>query len=388
VNTQTSFAPRRKGRAARLLLLLLVVTVLGMTHTSGADPSAIRTSEFVFETAPFASAHASTLVETRDGLVAAWFGGTREGADDVGIWLSRRAENKWTPPVEVANGVQPDGARYPCWNPVLFDPSAGSGSSRAASRDEMPDPTLSLFYKVGPSPQRWWGMVRTSRDHGRTWSDARRLPDGILGPIKNKPVRLSDGTMISPSSTESPDRPSTWRIHFERSADAGRTWTAMAPPAFDEGREIHAIQPSILIHSDGRLQAVGRTRSRRIFETWSSDRGKTWTPMTLTVLPNPNSGIDAVTLGDGRHLIVYNHTTEGRSPLNVALSRDGATWEAALVLEREPGEYSYPAVIQSADGLVHITYTWKRQRIKHVVIDPAKLTLVPMPDGAWPPALR
>jgi predicted neuraminidase len=121
------------------------------------------------------------------------------------------------------------------------------------------------------------------------------------------------------------------------------------------------------------LQAVGRTRSQRVFETWSSDGGHTWTPIALTSLPNPNSGIDAVTLSDGRHIIVYNHTTQGRSPLNVAVSRDGRTWNPGRVLESEPGEYSYPAVIQAADGRVHVTYTWKRRRIKHVVLDPATL---------------
>jgi predicted neuraminidase len=335
-----------------------------------AEPAGIVASEFIFETAPFASAHASTIVETRDGLVAAWFGGTREGADDVAIWASRRAAGAWTPPVAVATGVQPDGTRYPCWNPVL---------------SEMPDATLALFYKVGPSPQRWWGMVKTSRDRGRTWSEPRRLADGILGPIKNKPVRLADGTIVSGSSTESPDRPSKWRVHFERSGDAGRTWTTVSPPAPAGGAEIDAIQPSILVHQDGRLHAVGRTRSQRIFETWSSDRGRTWTPLVLTVLPNPNSGIDAVTLADHRHLVVYNHTTNGRSPLNVAISRDGKAWEAALVLEREPGEYSYPAVVQTLDGKVHVTYTWKRLRIKHVTIDPSRLIGVAMLDGTWPP---
>jgi predicted neuraminidase len=329
---------------------------------------AVADSEFVFETAPFASAHASTIVETRDGLVAAWFAGTREGAADVGIWLSRHVKGEWTAPIEVATGTQPDGGRHPCWNPVLFD---------------VPGKTLMLFYKVGPSPQAWWGMVRTSGDSGRTWSDARRLPDGILGPIKNKPVQLSDGTLVAPSSTESPDRPSKWRVHFERTMDAGLTWTAVFP-SDAAGSTIDAIQPSILIHPGGRLQALGRTRSGRIFESWSSDGGRAWTPISLTALPNPNSGIDAVTLRDGRHLVVYNHTTRGRSPLNVAVSRDGNSWEAALVLEHEPGEYSYPAVIQSSDGRVHVTYTWKRQRIRHVVIDVAQLKLTPMADGNWP----
>src|SRR5262245_510280 len=358
----------------RSLIVAAVALAATAMHAPPPGDAAIVTSEFVFETAPFASAHASTIAETRDGLVAAWFGGTREGADDVGIWVARRAGTTWTAPAEVATGVQADGTRHPCWNPVLFSTATG---------------TLSLFYKVGPSPSRWWGMVRTSRDDGRSWSDATRLPDGILGPIKNKPIRLSDGALVSSSSTESPERPSVWRVHFERSTDGGRTWTTVTPPAAGaSAAPIDAIQPAILSHADGRLQAVGRTRSQRIFETWSSDRGLTWTPIALTALPNPNSGIDAVTLRDGRHLVVYNHTTSGRTPLNLALSRDGRTWDAALVLEREPGEYSYPAVVQTTDGLVHVTYTWKRQRIKHVVLDPRKLAPVAMTDGAWPQALR
>jgi predicted neuraminidase len=123
-----------------------------------------------------------------------------------------------------------------------------------------------------------------------------------------------------------------------------------------------------------------------VFETWSEDGGQSWTPVALTSLPNPSAGTDATTLRDGRHLIVYNHTEKGRSPLNVAVSRDGKAWDAALVLESEPGEYSYPAVIQASDGKVHITYTWKRQRVRHVVVDPARLTSVPMTGGAWPRA--
>jgi len=335
---------------------------------AGTSP-AILASEFFYETAPFPSVHASTIADTRTGLVAAWFGGTREGAPDVGIWVSRHVKGEWTAPVEVATGVQPDGTRHPCWNPVLF---------------EMPDRSLALFYKVGPDPRNWWGVVRTSTDGGQSWGEARRLPDGILGPIKNKPVRLADGSIISPSSTESNDKPSLWRIHFERSVDEGRTWTIVRPAVVPGAPELHGIQPSVLVYPGGRLQAVGRTRSQRVFQTWSDDGGKTWSAVTLTALPNPSAGTDATTLRDGRQLIVYNHTTKGRTPLNVALSRDGQAWEAALVLEREAGEYSYPAVIQAADGTVHITYTWKRQRVRHVVLDPARLTSVPMADGAWP----
>jgi cyclophilin family peptidyl-prolyl cis-trans isomerase len=113
-----------------------------------------------------------------------------------------------------------------------------------------------------------------------------------------------------------------------------------------------------------------RSNAGRIFESRSADGGETWTPPEPTVFPNPNAGIDAVTLGDGRHVLVYNPVTEGRGILAVAFSRDGKTWERVLTFEEEKGaEFSYPAVIQTRDGLVHITYTWKRQRIRHVVLD-------------------
>jgi predicted neuraminidase len=359
------------AHSASFIVVPLVATLAGWP-LQDAPVNPVVESGFIFETAPFASAHASTIVETKDGLLAAWFGGTREGASDVGIWSARRVKGTWTAPVEVATGVQADGKRHPCWNPVLF---------------QMTDGAVTLFYKVGPTPRTWWGMTRLSRDAGRTWSEATRLPDGILGPIKNKPLRIG-ATILSPTSTESNESPSKWRVHFERSADEGRTWTLVTVPEPSDGASIDAIQPSILVHPGGRLQAVGRSRSQRVFETWSTDAGRSWTPTTLTVLPNPSAGTDALTLRDGRHLIVYNHTPRGRTPLNVALSRDGKAWEAALVLERDPGEYSYPAVIQASDGLVHITYTWKRERVKHVVVDPARLRSVPMNDGTWPTDVR
>lgn len=326
-------------------------------------------SEFIFENVPFASAHASTIVETKHGLVAAWFSGTHEGASDVAIWSSRFVNGKWTNPVEIANGIQSNGERYACWNPVFFTKKNGD---------------LILFYKVGIGPQRWWGMKMESRDGGLTWQNNSRLPDGILGPIKNKPIWLSNGAIISPSSSESFEEKSKWRVHFELSSDAGRNWKTVEPPAGPDGSYIDAIQPSILKYADGRLQAVGRTRAGYVFQTWSRDAGRTWTPLERTTLPNPNSGTDAITLKDGRQIIVYNHTRQERTPLNVSFSADGRNWKAGLVIENEQGEFSYPSVIQTRDGLVHIVYTWNRKRIKHVVIDPKKIAGVPMPNGLWP----
>ena len=323
----------------------------------------VAKSEFIYDQAPFPSCHASTIAETRSGLVAAWFGGTGERNPDVGIWVSRLNQNGWTKVVEVADGVQQSGERYPCWNPVLFQPARGP---------------LMLFYKVGPSPSQWWGMLITSTDGGESWSKPRRLPDGILGPIKNKPVQLADGSILSGCSTEHDG----WRVHMERSSDLGATWQKTA--SLNDRTEFGAIQPAILAHRSGAIQILCRSRQGKITESWSSDHGKTWSAMKMTALPNPSAGIDAVMLKDGRALVVYNHTGRGRSPLNVALSSDGKSWKAALVLEDQPGEYSYPAVIQTNDGMVHITYTWKRQRIKHVVIDPRKLVLREMIDGKWP----
>jgi predicted neuraminidase len=315
-------------------------------------------TEFIYESAPFPSCHASTIVETPSGLLVSFFGGTHERHPDVCIYVCHHHQGKWDAPVMAADGVQPDGTRQPTWNPVLFQPRGGP---------------LLLFYKVGPNPREWWGMFCSSDDDGETWSGPVRLPAGILGPIKNKPVQLDSGDIISPTSVEE-EKDNGWHVYFERSRDGGKTWEATA--RVQARSEIDAIQPSILVHTQRRLQAIGRTKSARLFETWSDDGGETWSELSLTTLPNCNSGTDAVTLQDGRHLLVYNDSAveKVRYPLNIAVSRDGRAWEAAGVLETEPpGQYSYPAVIQSADGLVHITYTWKRLSIKHGVVDPSSI---------------
>ena len=308
----------------------------------------VEKAEFIYETAPYPSCHASTIEETPGGLVGAWFGGKHEKNPDVGIWFSHYANGKWETPVEIANGIQADGKRYPLWNPVLY---------------QVPGKELILFYKDGPAPDKWWGMLKRSFDGGKTWSKAERLPKDIYGPIKNKAVLLKDGTLLCPSSSEDND----WKLHMEFTRDLGKTWSRTGP--LNDGVTTSAIQPSILFLPDGRLQLVCRSENGFILQAFSSDQGKSWTALEPSSLLNPNSGIDAVTLKDGRHVIVYNPVKKGRSPISVAISSDGKTWKDIATLENEHGEeFSYPAVIQAKDGKVHITYTWKRKKIKHVIL--------------------
>ncbi len=324
--------------------------------------SAVVLAEDIFTDAPFAQCHASTIVETPSGLVAAWFGGTAEGDPDVGIWLSRRTRSGWTAPVEVARGADREGRPEPCWNPVLFRPSGGP---------------LLLFYKVGPSPSRWRGVMMRSSDVGWTWSAPEPLPEGFVGPVKNHPLELADGTILCGSSTED----GGWRVHFETTKDRGETWKRTPP--INEGSAPGLIQPALMKEGAGGVIAVMRSDAGRVYESRSADGGATWTPPSPTVFPNPNAGIDAVTLRDGRHVLVYNPVTEGRGVLAVAVLDDAKVWRRVLTLEEEKGaEFSYPAVIQTKNGLVHITYTWKRQRIRHVVVDPDAF---PPPPRPWDP---
>lgn len=316
--------------------------------------SAIVSASFIFDSAPFHSCHASTIAETPTVLIAAWFGGTEEGHRDVGIWISHwSAADGWSMPMEVASGIQEDGRRYPCWNPVLF---------------QYPQGPLYLFYKVGPSPREWWGMVMRSSDGGKNWSSPNRLPEGIIGPVKNKPVLLPTGKLLCGSSTETGG---WWQVHLEMTSDEAVTWSSSGP--LNDPKKCAMIQPTILVHSRDHIQILCRSKQNAIVESWSEDGGQSWQPMHLTHLPNPDSGIDAVSLQDGRFLLVYNPSNQRRTPLAVAISEDGRQWRNILTLEDQRGEYSYPAIIQSADGLVHITYTWKRIRIKHVILDSARL---------------
>ncbi len=353
--------------------------VIASDDKSDVHRAAIVLEEFLYQTADFPQCHSATILETEAGeLLCAFFGGTHERHPDVEIYLARKKPGgTWTTPKSVADGVQSEDERLPTWNPVLFQNREG---------------VIRLFYKVGPSPSEWWGMEKTSTDGGKTWSKARKLGENLIGPVKNKPVQLEDGTIVAGSSTEGDG----WRVHVERSTDGGKSWERIGP--LNDPDEVGAIQPTLLKHENDRIQMLCRTRYEEegyIAETWSNDKGLTWSEMEASNLPNNNSGIDGVTLDDGRHILVYNHSTrtqpgmgrKGRGVLNVAISDDGENWKAALVLDyldEQDKQFSYPAVIQTSDGLVHIVYTWHRERIKHVVIDPDELVTYPIEHGKWP----
>jgi predicted neuraminidase len=324
--------------------------------------------------------HASTLVEIAHGdLLAAWFGGTKEGAPDVAIYGARQHNGAWSAPVELARD-----AHFACWNPVLFHSSDGR---------------LWLYYKVGPKPSAWVGWRKWSDDGGRTWSGAEQLPDGILGPIKDKPLVLRDGTIVSGSSVEA----GKWTAWVERSQDQGRTWSHFGPITVPDALDIPdeaakaassktqpaagdaidgtrtkiyplskttvgIIQPTI-VPLEGhhlRLYARGHTQSARIAVADSLDDGKTWSQAHLLSLPNPNSGIDSTRLKDGRIVLIFNNSYNTRTPLNLAVSLDGDHFQVCKTLEDAPGQYSYPAIIQAANGDLLMTYSWQRKTIKFV----------------------
>jgi predicted neuraminidase len=340
--------------------LISALTLLGVTvglctcrpakvATQHFPKAPLLVSEFIFTHAPFAQCHASTLVELPDGdLLAAWFGGAREGSPSVAIWGAIRHDGKWSAPRVLARkpGI-------PCWNPVLFTARDG---------------TVWLFFKYGSSPKTWKGAYRTSRD-GVQWSDIRYLPNGILGPAKDKPVTLADGTILAGTSVETAW---SWTCWVDRSTSDGDTWQIVGPIKFP-GWHHGIIQPTIwqMKNGDERMLMRSSKDIGWITESTSSDDGEKWSTPIDTSLPNPNSGIDAVKLRDGAVALAYNNTRRDRSPLNLAFSfDDGNTWTAPLTIESGSGEYSYPAIIQTRDGKIHITYTWHRLRIRHVVLDP------------------
>ena len=350
-------------RSISSFLMLALVTPI-----SGQEPD--RGLIFQPGNVAFASSHASTIVELKDGsFLAAWFGGTGEGNPDVAIWGSRTSSAQslvWSAPKELAREPA-----VPCWNPVLFHTKDGR---------------LWLYYKFGPSPSNWTAARKYSDDEGKTWSSAEHLPAGLVGPVRAKPLVLSDGTIVSGSSTETYH---SWAVWIERSLDSGKTWTRTGPmvppidpmqphengatatiaspiPEAQQWNETTGIiQPSVVSLGGRHLRFYARSTSNiaRIVAGDSFDNGITWTGARPLDMPNPNSGIDAVALKDGRVVLVFNDTTTGCTPLNLAVSQDGEHFKIFDTLEDGPGEFSYPAIIQGSTGDLYIAYTWNRKSI-------------------------
>jgi len=322
--------------------------------------------EFLYERAPFVSPHASTIVETKKGdLVCAYFAGTYERNPDCCIYVSikKKGSDQWQQPILAADGVFSPTERKACWNPVLTEMSNGE---------------LWLFYKIGVNVQDWTGWLAKSKDGGKTWSKREPLPEGFLGPVKNKPLLLGD-KLVCGSSTEK----GGWKFHVEIFDLKTKAWKYVGPidaemaiptKEPDKLKPIGCIQPSLLQLSDGRLMVLMRSQNGKLARSYSSDKGETWSTVELSDIPNNQSGTDAVTLRDGRHVLVYNdfQTLMGqpkgpRTPLCVAVSEDdGQSWQRILTLEDSPiSEYSYPAIIEGHDGSLHITYTWRRKRVAY-----------------------
>jgi predicted neuraminidase len=346
-------------------LILYVLLVMGILisckretadHQNQADAHkdsvTVVSHEFVFDkNQPFAQCHASTVLNIPNGsFLVAWFGGTHEKHDDVGIWLTKGRPGQWSKPVEIAK-LREDAH----WNPVLF---------------RRLDGTIILYFKVGKTIDYWETWYKTSSDNGETWTDAKELVEGDKGgrgPVRNKPIILSDGTWLAPASDE---KKGVWNAFVDRSEDGGKTWTQSS--FFSVNRdsipEEGVIQPTLWESSPGNVHALLRSSAGVICRTDSKDFGKTWSPVYKTKLPNPNSGIDLTKFDDGTLVLVYNRDGKNwgsRTPIAVAVSSDnGETWPTSIDLEtgKEGDEFSYPSIIHTGDTIA-LTYTWKRESI-------------------------
>lgn len=333
--------------------------------------------EFIVEEdRPFDSAHASTLLQLRDGgVLAAWFGGAWEHAKDVAIWTARRIDGRWLQPVKVA-----DVRGVPMWNPVLF---------------RREDGVIELFFKVGEEISDWKTYFVLSRDEGETFSAMEELVPGDTcggrGPVKNKPIRLKSGRVLAPASLEGP----LWDAFVDISDDDCHTWrmsnlvpirrvqlgagSSMNNDVVDRpynrqycfGKGL--IQPTLWEDTEGAVHMLCRTTSSRIFRSDSLDGGETWCVAYDTGLPNNNSGLDLAQLSDGRLVLAYNprenlpgYYKGPRTPLAIAVSCDnGETFEIVKTLEDQPGNYCYPSIIVGRNDEILVTYTWNRLRVAY-----------------------
>lgn len=343
------------------------------------------TRELLFEEGTFfPSCHASTVLPLDGGdVLVCYFAGTREGADDVGIWLSRRVEGIWRDPVRIAKVSD-----QPHWNPVLMPIPGGAR----------------LVFKVGPDVPSWKSWTMTTKDGGASWSAPEKYPapNDACGPVRNKPLYLADGSMLAPDSVETATQ---WRPRIGISYDYGASFPAMGwipieadgeprgPKAGHRGDSANfmagkgAIQPTIWESAPGHIHALLRTTAGFIFRSDSKDYGRSWCTAYATRIPNNNSGIDIAKL-DGKLYLALNPLSENwgdRTPIALFRSSDnGKTFDPCAVLEdlgndpksppaKPPRKYnaelSYPAIVAKG-GKLYLTYTYLRRSIAYHEITP------------------
>ncbi|MCA9504463.1 MAG: sialidase family protein [Myxococcota bacterium] len=318
------------------------------------NESALRRTHLFGDLRPFAQCHAPTLVARPDGRIrVAFFAGTFESHADVGIWSTTGSigaddASRFEPPRRIARVGD-----APHWNPVLF------------ALDDTGD-RLVLHFKVGASIRRWQTFQQSSEDGGASWSEARPLVPGDRGgrgAVRTKPMRLASGDWLAGASLEAPRR---WTSFFDRSPDGIGGWQATPAVPMDARAGKGLIQPALWASRPGRVHALFRSAVGRIFRSDSEDDGRSWSCAAPTDLPNNNSGLDVVRLGDGRLVLACNpvgRNRGARTPLSLLVSRDeGATWPGRIDLETGPGEFSYPAIVPFRDG-VAVAWTWNRRRI-------------------------
>jgi predicted neuraminidase len=301
--------------------------------------------------------HCSSIIANGAGeLLCVWYEGAYEGAPNTAIRASRRAlsSSSWEPARDLFRytGV-------PLGNPVLFSFDEGM---------------LYLLFSVlfGESWKESVLFVSRSEDGGNTWSNP-----GLLYPrkglmAKTRPLRLESGRILIPLYDEAGFYPVVLVVGEEgRWADAGLTAETMARDA--------AIQPALARLEDGSILMLCRSSRGRIWKSLSRNGGASWSICTSTGIPNPNSAIDLLALGEGRLLLAFNDSEKDRSCLSVALSEDeGSTWSFKREAVRGSGEYSYPSLLSDSAGHIHLTYTENRFRIMHRVIDVEQLMASPL----------
>lgn len=358
---------KQRRRQCGRLLLLAVAFLGNAALLAGLPPTKWLYNEFPSDQGSASFNYSPTIVQTTEGLLLAWIGASGLHQPDASVYLAKRAKESWSRPVKILSAVHPRTlTQSACRRPVLFQPAKE---------------TLLLFYKTKTAQGRTTGWMTSSRDNGITWFPPKSLPRFISGPARTKPIALSENSFLCGGDSRDAGR----RFHIEKAEAFRESWSWTRTRDLSSAMRHNASEPVLLDHGGGRFQALCRTRLGHIAETWSENSGKTWSPVQRTVLPNPDSGLDAAKLGERKFALIYQHSNRERGVLNLAFTEDGRRWLAAAVVELQPkSRFSDPSIVLGGDGNLHLVYSVNHRQVKYIAIDPNQLSPVPMVEGNWP----